>query len=391
MIGKINIFGPIGKYEEDGKLQGVSLLDVISQVKQFPADTQVAEVHIASPGGYVDEGDNIYNYLESLKKQYVVNTIQDGNIASIATKLFLVGMQRIADQKFDFMIHNPWVDPGPGDANHQADVLEGLLAEEEKLRKFYSKVLDITEEGLKPLMDQETTLTANQLISLGFATSLKANKPVMAMKTSKKDETLLQKAQALLKKIKGEKAQALDVQLMPGQPGAVLSVDAPNEDSLIGATAMLDGKPAPDGDYVAMPDAEDAPSTMGDTITVKGGVVTAVTEPPDAQPAAKAIEAKVSNLEKVVSQLTDAVTALLEANKAKSEEVVTKAVEEADKKAEARIQAVVKTMKDEIGTIHLPKIKASEYLPSVDKNEVGFKSIAERMKEKEEARKSKTR
>ena len=363
MIGKINIFGPIGKYEENGKLEGVSLLEVISQVKAFPADTQVAEVHIASPGGYVDEGDNIYNYLESLKKNYVVNTIQDGNIASIATKLFLVGMQRVADQKFDFMIHNPWIDPGAGDANHQADVLEGLLAEEEKLRKFYSKVLDITEEGLKPLMDQETTLNANQLISLGFATSLKANKPVMAMsKEGNKGVNLGDRLKALAKSIKAlGGVQALDLQTVDGK---TLSIDAPNEDELVGAAAMIDGAPAPDGDYNIAPDE----SGVSDVVSVKGGVVTSVAEQPAAQlPQAKEIEAKVSNLEKVVSQLTDAVTALLESNKTISEQSVNKAIEEADKKAEARIQAAVKAVKDEIGTTHLPRVQAVVYADTVDK------------------------
>ncbi len=387
MIGKINIFGPIGKYEENGKVEGVSLLDIISQVKALPQDTQIIEVHIASPGGYVDEGDNIFNYLESLKKTFVVNTIQDGNIASIATKLFLVGMQRVADQKFDFMIHNPWIDPGPGDSQHQADVLEGLLAEEEKLRKFYSKILDITEEGLKPLMDQETTMTANQLIGLGFATSLKANKPVMAMAMAKegnKGFNFADKLKALQKSIKAlGGVQALDLQTVDGK---TLSVDAPNEDSLVGAPAMIDGQPAPDGDYTIAPDD----SGMSDVVSVKGGVVTAVAEQPVAAlPQAKEIEAKVSNLEKVVSQLTDAVTALLEANKEQGTALVTSAVEEADKKAEARIQAAVKAVKDEIGTVHTPRIKASEYSPTVDKTETGFKSISQRMKEKEDARKSK--
>jgi ATP-dependent protease ClpP protease subunit len=383
VIGQIKIFGPIGKYEENGKLSGVSLLDVISQVKELPQDTQVIEVHIASPGGYVEDGDNIYNYLESLKKQYVVNTIQDGNIASIATKLFLVGSQRTADQKFDFMIHNPWVDPGPGDSNHQADVLEGLIAEEDKLRKFYSKTLNITEEGLKPLMDQETTLTAQQLISLGFATTLKANKPVMAMKKDgEKGFDWSAKLKTLQKSIKAlTGAQALDLQLMPGQPGSVLTVDAPNEDSLIGANATLDGNPAPDGDYIAMPDEMDGSSPTGDTITVKGGVVTAVTEPAGADPNAQAIEARTSNLEKNVAVLIDSVNALLEANKAQKAEAVSEAVAESEKKAEARIMA----LKNEIGTIHQPKKSSIVYAKTVDTEETPLvRPIAVRLKEIEE-------
>ena len=388
MIGQIKIFGPIGKYEENGKLSGVSLLDVISQVKALPQDTQIIEVHIASPGGYVDEGDNIYNYLESLKKQYVVNTIQDGNIASIATKLFLVGSQRTADQKFDFMIHNPWVDPGAGDSNHQADVLEGLLVAEENLRKFYSKTLDITEEGLKPLMDQETTLTAQQLISLGFATTLKANKPVMAMKKEgEKGFNFSEKLKALQKSIKAlsGKVQALDMNVTgPDGAAVVLSIDAPNEDSLEGAPAMIGGQAAPDGDYTAAPDE----AGVVDVITVSGGKVTAVTENPAAQapPVAKEIEARTSNLEKNVAILIDSVNALLEANKAQKAEAVSEAVKDSETKMEARIKA----LKDEIGTVHTPKKASIVYAEGVSKEETPLvRPIAVRLKEIEERKRKK--
>src|SRR6185436_1435081 len=138
--------------------------------------------------------------------------------------------------------------------------------------------------------------TANQLISLGFATSLKANKPVMAMsKEGNKGFNFGEKLKALQKSIKAlGGVQALDLQTVDGK---VLSVDAPNEDELVGGAAMLDGQPAPDGDYPIAPDE----SGMSDVVTVKGGVVTAVAEQPSAQlPQAKEIEAKVSNLEKVV-------------------------------------------------------------------------------------------
>lgn len=387
VIGAINIFGPIGKYEENGKLAGVAVIDVISQVKALSQDIQVIEVHIASPGGLVDEGDNIYNYLESLKKNYVVNTIQDGNIASIATKLFLVGMQRIADQKFDFMIHNPWIDPGPGDSNHQADVLESLLMAEENLRKFYSKTLNITEEGLKPLMDQETTLTAQQLISLGFATSLKLGKPVMAMKKDgDKGFNFAEKLKALTKSVKAMAGiQALDLQTTDGK---TLSVDAPNEDSLVGNAATLDGAPAPDGDYAIAPDAEG----MSDVVTVKGGVVTAVAEQPSAQlPVAKEMASRISDIEKAVGSLTDAVTALLENSKNQKTVAITEAVAAADAKAEARIMAAVKEVKDQIGVIHTPKKHSEVYAEGVDKIETTLvKGIPARLKEIEDRKKQKT-
>ncbi len=366
---------------------GITLLNVLEQFKKLPQGTRIVNVEISSPGGLVDEGDFIYNYLISEKKNYVVNTVQVGDIASIATKLFMAGDSRTADPTKKFMIHNPWVDPGAGDSNHQADVLEALTQAEDSLRKFYSKELGISEEGLAPLMDAETYLTGDQLITLGFATQLK-NRLVMAMqKPGEKPVTLKARVAALFKKVKAEEApvKALDLELADGS--GILTVDAPNEDSLQGAPASMNGQPAPDGDYPIKPDAEG----MSDVVSVKGGVVTAVTEqpaaakPPVQTPApapapAAAGEERITNLETAVGQLVDAVAQLVDANKAQ----LAAAGKEVEDKVEARIVA----LKNEIGTTHEPKRAATVYASSVAKDQSGFKNINERMAEKAEARKA---
>jgi len=383
VIGKILINDQIGAYEKPDKtLGGITLLGILQQFKALPQGTRIVNVEIVSPGGIVDEGNDIYDYLISEKKNYVINTVQVGAIASIATKLFLAGDSRIGDPRFDFMIHNPWNDPGPGDSKYQAEQLEGLLMAEEQLRKFYSKELNITEEGLAPLMDAETSLTGEQRLSLGFATQLKSAKPILAMKKEEgKGFNLREKIAALAKSvgIKAEGIKALDLNTVDGK---VLSVEAPNEDSLVGAAASIDGTPAPDGDYTIAPDD----MGMSDVVTVKGGLVTAVAE----QPSAKlpvAIEARMTGLEKNVSLLIDSVTALLEQNKTQKAEAVNEAVVEAEKKTSALITA----LKTEIGTTHEPRRAAVVYASSVEKEQSVFKTIAERMKEKEEARKSKNK
>jgi len=381
VVGQISLIGQIGKFENNGKLEGIDLLDVITQVKALPEGIKVLNINIAGPGGLVDVGDDIYNYLDSLKKQYVVNTIQVGNIASIDTKLFLVGQQRIADRKFDFMIHNPWVDGGPGDSNHQAEVLEGLLQAEEGLRKFYSKQLNISEEGLKPLMDQETTLNADQLLALGFATSIKSNVLVMAMKKEEnKGFNFSEKLKELGKKVKAMTGiKALDLQTDKG----VLSVDAPNEDSLEGGAAMLNGQPAPDGPYtVTTPDE----TGMVDVVTVKGGVVESVVEQPAAQlPQAKGQESEISELKNSVALLIDSVSALLEESKANKA-----SLEASEKASNENIEAKIVALKNEIGTIHTPKKASTVYAASVNKEEVPMnRPIAVRLKEIEERKKNK--
>lgn len=378
MIGTIKIGGlpqhgngQIGAYEKDGKTLGVTLIDVISQFKALPEGTRIVNIDISSPGGLVDEGDAIYEYIKSEKKNYVINTVQVGDIASIATKLFLVGDSRKANPKFKFMIHNPWTDPGPGDSKYQAEVLEGLLQSEAALRKFYSKELNITEEGLAPLMDRETFMTGEQLLSLGFATQLTANIPVMAMKKEgEKQLTLTQRIVALAESITGKKAEgakALDVALADNR---TLVVEAADESNLVGATAMLDGAPAPDGDYPTAPD-EDGTS---DVLTVAGGLVTAVKEMPSSMD-----DDEMKELKANVASLTEAVAALVEAGKAQAEA--------SEKKAEAAVEAKIMALRGEIGTVHNPKKAATVYAESVDKTEKTFMTISQRMAQKAEARK----
>lgn len=380
MIGTIKIGGlphhgngQIGAYEKDGKVLGVTLIDILSQFKSLAQGTRIVNVEIASPGGLVDEGDAIYEYIKSEKSNYVINTVQTGDVASIATKLFLVGDSRTANGKFKFMIHNPWTDPGAGDSKHQAEVLEGLLQAESALRKFYSKELNITEEGLAPLMDRETFMTGEQLLSLGFATQLKRENVMAMKKEGEKEQSLTDKIAALYKKatgkdVKAEGEKALDVALADGR---MLSVAAENEDSLVGAAATLDGAPAPDGDYPTAP-GEDG---MSDVVTVAGGLVTAVVEQPSAN-----TEAKLKALEKNLGELTEAVSALVEANKTASAE----AIEARAKKAEEAFEAKIVALKSEIGTTHTPKKGATVYADSVKKDTEGFKSISQRLAEKAE-------
>ena len=81
VIGRIEgILGQIGPstVDQNGRLRkGIVLLDLISQIASLPEGVTEIEIPIASPGGYVDIGDDMYNYLLSLKKQgKKITTIQ---------------------------------------------------------------------------------------------------------------------------------------------------------------------------------------------------------------------------------------------------------------------------------------------------------------------------
>jgi ATP-dependent protease ClpP protease subunit len=233
--GQIKIVGVIGG--EPGKDDPcVSLLDVVTAVRTLPKSStpgsaEILSVAICSPGGLTDVGDQIYDYLDSLKSAgQIVNTTTlpdpstgKGLIGSIATKIFLVGQEREIGSSDEFFIHNPWVDPGPSDSNRLGAAQESTKKTETALRKFYSEKTNNPEEALAPLMDQETSLTATQAVAMGFATKIKPSSvPVMAIVKSKsqtdptmKDEEIL----ALLKK--NPKALELIKNIKPEKPAPV--------------------------------------------------------------------------------------------------------------------------------------------------------------------------
>lgn len=265
--GQIYIHGVIGSYtdEQDQEVKGVELLDVIAQVKAQPLASSFL-VHIMGPGGLVDTGDAIYDYLESLKGQGIgVDTITDGDIGSIATKVFLAGTNRTIVDGHEFFIHNPWNQPKPGDAKSQEVELALLKQTEAKLRAFYCQHTNISDTGLKGLMDKQTGMTADQAVTLGFATRKAVGNKIKALSLLKNNSQMsVEKTttDSLAKQIADGLNSIKALFKAEGLPGAAPAAAAPapgGAPDLTGKPALIDGQPAPDGVY-----------------TVVGGMVTAV-------------------------------------------------------------------------------------------------------------------
>lgn len=335
--GSIYIHGLIGSFldpETKQETHGVDLLNVISQVKSQP-DALSFLVKVGSPGGLVDTGNQIYDYLMSLKQKGIkINTITDSYISpegeikqgvgSIATKIFLAGDERSIVDGHEFFIHNPWNQPEAGDSNHQAVELASLRQTEAELRNFYQTHTKITDVGLKGLMDNETGMNADQAVTLGFATKKVKTSKVQAFafkqNTMSKEKTLGQKIGDILDMALGNKpvasftpakqAAAAPVSLdLPLEDGTSITTDATDPANLMGSNiTIMDSTgasvPAPDGDY------ELADGTI---VTVVGGVVTAVgqeavpapgaTPAPNAPPAPNAQAQEIAALKAELAQL----------------------------------------------------------------------------------------
>lgn len=187
MEGKLIINGQIGSF--DG-VQGVELVDIISQVKKQP-DATSFRVYINSEGGFVDVGFDIFNYLRSLGLP--ITTVGNGLVASIATVIFMAGDKRVVREGNMFMIHLP-MGRAAGTADEIAGYAEQIKAVENKVVDFYVERFGISKEAIEPLLKNETWLTEAQLKELGITTMEAINVDAVAkINTNKKPNEMKDK------------------------------------------------------------------------------------------------------------------------------------------------------------------------------------------------------
>lgn len=301
MTGNIFISGQIGTF--DGA-PGVTLLDVVAQVKKQPHATAF-NVHINSEGGLVDTGFDIYHYLKSLGRP--VTTIGSGIVASIATVIFMAGTTRVIRENTPFMIHLPW-GGSMGTAEELEQFAGQLRAIEHKMVGFYTKALNIQEEALLPLLKNETWLTPGQLTALGFTTAqqvkaqpkafLKPNSPMNGTFTEKDRHWM----ESLFERVLGKFGHsAVYNKVVQDATGTAIDFTGLADDGVIevGLQATVDGKPA-EGEYL-LPD--------GVTYVFAAGELTTIIEPEEDGEAA-ALRAENKALKRQLTAIKSEVLAL---------------------------------------------------------------------------------
>lgn len=304
MTGNIYISGQIGTFSG---VTGVSLVDVVSQVKKQPNATAY-NVHINSEGGLVDVGFDIYHYLRSLGKP--ITTIGSGTVASIATVIFMAGKKRMLKENTSFMIHLPW-GGSMGTADELEEFADQLRAIEKKLVGFYKKELKVQEQAILPLLKNETWLTPNQLSALGFTTTSRQVKAVakafinpnltMRGTFSEKDRYWME---GLFERVLAKfKHNTILNKVVQDATGVELDFTELADDAIIepGAMATVDGVPA-EGEYL-MPD--------GTTYVFTAGELTEIIEAEEAgTEAAAALRAENKMLKRQLSTIKGEVMAL---------------------------------------------------------------------------------
>ena len=272
-------------------------------------------VRINSYGGDVQTGWNIYDLLKTSGKK--IKTVGEGKVYSIATVIFLAGSEREMLPNSDGVIHMPRItDPsGTFQADDFRKLTEMMDSEEEKILNLYTEVTGKDKETLRDYMKKETTLSAEDMVSMGFATKITEQYKAVAyfnFKSNIMDEKEVksfgEKIDALGNKISAlfSRLPAKD-QTLTDKDGKELKLEKESGDPAVG------DKCTPDGTFV-MAD--------GKTITVADGAITAIKEPTVDKTELELANEKIATL---TAQLTEVETAKANALKEKTEAEAAKA------------------------------------------------------------------
>lgn len=176
MAATLRIYGDICEDDMFAKLFGleeetVSAKKVAEWLEQNKEADEII-IRINSRGGDVQEGWAIHDLLVNSGKR--LKTVGEGKVYSIATVIFLAADEREFFKNADGLIHNPFVQPF-GDAYAADDLLkmaESLQYEEKKILDFYVQRTGTDEAKLAEYMKEDTKLSAEDMLALGFATKI---------------------------------------------------------------------------------------------------------------------------------------------------------------------------------------------------------------------------
>lgn len=161
----ILIYGDITSWPfEESDVSGYTLARAVREIT-----TPRINVHINSYGGEVGEALAIVTNLRQSGREVV--TYDDGFALSAAADIFMAGDRRIMAPSSVLMIHNAMQGcfGNAAELRRQADNLE--LINDQTLKLFSDKV-QLTEAELRRLFDEETFLSPEQALELGFATGI---------------------------------------------------------------------------------------------------------------------------------------------------------------------------------------------------------------------------
>lgn len=176
-VGELLLYGIIGS---DSGLDW--LLDEITPKKfaselQALGDLKELRIRINSEGGDVFAGQAIHSMLQRYPGKTTV--IIDGIAASIASVIAMAGDVVIMPRNAMMMIHNPFT-AAVGDASEFRKLADTLDSVRESITAAYEMKTGLSRERILAIMEDETWLTAEEALELGFIDEIESARKVYA-------------------------------------------------------------------------------------------------------------------------------------------------------------------------------------------------------------------
>ena len=269
-----------------GEIRPIAGFSNSQSLMQFFAENSGAddyEVIINSYGGSVIEGWAQHDIIQEMRNLKPVKTI-GYTVMSIATKPFLAGSERLVSKNVNFLIHNPYVPPRSvgGEAEDLERIAASLRKSQERSLKKYMEFSNVPEEEMREMMRNETELSAERLVEIGFATGIldsgeelqlqKYEKAITIFdqKEEKNDsmenvEKRLSVIEQFLQKFSKTDAKELQIAL---DDGRTVEVVTEKDKAMEGDSIKFEGKALEDGVYNTAETQE--------AYTVEAGKITAI-------------------------------------------------------------------------------------------------------------------
>ena len=159
----LTLSGPIGKPDPWFNPDGISAKMVEEALNDTEGDVIV---RLNSGGGSVFEGVEIYNYFKSLPNRV---TVEVTSLAASAASVIAMGADEIVMcTGSQMMIHeaSSFVVGTKDDFLKEAEVLMKI---ESSIVDIYSERVGLDKDKIQAMMDDETWMTAEEAVELGFA------------------------------------------------------------------------------------------------------------------------------------------------------------------------------------------------------------------------------
>lgn len=165
---ELTIYGDISEYDYWNE-RSTSAYTLAKKIEAL-GNVRKINVNINSLGGDVKEGIAIYNALQ--RHPAKVTTRCDGWACSIASVIFMAGDNRIMYPTSLLMIHNAWTSTWGANASEMRKLADDLDTITGSSKAAYMEHITITEKELSRMMDEETWITPEEALEMGFATKI---------------------------------------------------------------------------------------------------------------------------------------------------------------------------------------------------------------------------